>query len=84
MNRKALALGGIFGLIAPFVGIFMGLQVSVILGNILALPVIGLVYVTGTPFGMWSPALMIAAVVLSIVLWALIFALIARLLGRRV
>lgn len=82
MNKKALIIGGVFGLVAPFVGIFMGLQVSVILGNILAFPIIGLVYVTGTPFGMWSSALMIAAIVLSTVLWALIFALIARVIRR--
>lgn len=83
MNKTAIIIGGFFGLIAPFVGIFLGLQVSTILGDILAFPVIGLVYVTGTPFGMWEAPLMIVAFALSIVLWALIFGLIARLLKRR-
>ena len=82
MNKKALVWGGIFGLVAPFVGIFFGLQISVVLGNILAFPVIALVYVTGTPFGMWSPILTITAVVLSVVAWALIFGVLAKLLGR--
>lgn len=82
MSKKALIWGGLFGLVAPFVGIFFGLQVSTTLGNILAFPVIVLAYVTGTPLGMWHPALMFAAVALSVVLFALIFALAAKLFRK--
>ena len=82
MNKKSLILGGTFGLIAPFVGLFLGLQVSVIIGNILAFPVIGLAYLTGQPFGMWHPLMMVLAIVLSVVTWALIFSFIAKLVKK--
>jgi hypothetical protein len=82
MNKKAFIWGGLFGLIAPFIGIFLGLQVSTLLGNIFAFPLIGIAYMTGQPFGMWHPALMIGAAILSIVVWALIFGIIARLFRR--
>jgi hypothetical protein len=79
MSKKALISGGVFGLVAPFIGIFFGLQVSVVVGNILAWPVVGLVYLTGSPFGEWGVGLMIAAVAISIVAWAIVFALIAMM-----
>lgn len=83
MNKKALIGGAVFGLLAPFVGIFFGLQISTVVGNILAFPVVGLAYVTGHPFGMWGPGLMAGALGLSLVLWAVIFGLIAMLFRRR-
>lgn len=82
MSKKALIWGGIFGLLAPFIGIFLGLQVSTTLGNILAFPVIGLSYATGVPFGMWHWSMLLLAVALSVVLWALIFALVAKLFRK--
>jgi ABC-type dipeptide/oligopeptide/nickel transport system permease subunit len=73
MKKSWLIAGGIFGLVAPFIGMFFGLQVSTVLGNILAFPVIALVYITGTPFGFWGGGLYVLAITLSIVAWALIF-----------
>lgn len=75
MNKKWLIIGGVFGLFAPFIGIFIGLQVSVIFGNFLAFPIIALAFITGKPFGTWSAGFMIFAVVLSVVVWALVFGL---------
>lgn len=83
MSRKALVWGGIFGLAAPFIGIFLGLQVSTLAGNILAFPIIGLSYLTGEPFGFWGTGKMLGAFALSVVVWALIFALLVRLFTRR-
>lgn len=82
MSKKYLILGGAFGIIAPFIGIFLGLQVSVALGNILAFPVIGLAYLTGHPFGMWHPLMMVLAIVLSVFVWALIFGFVAKLIKK--
>ena len=82
MSKKALVWGGVFGLIAPFIGIFLGLQVSTLAGNILAFPIIGLSYLTGEPFGFWSTGTMVGAFAFSVVVWALIFALLARLFTR--
>jgi hypothetical protein len=82
MNKKALVWGAMFGLIAPVVGLFVGLQISPIVANVLMFPIIGLSAVLGTPFGMWSPSLMLASVILSIAAWALAFALVGKLLGK--
>ena len=83
MNKKALLWGGVFGLIAPFVGLFVGLQISPVVANVLMFPIIGLSYVLGTPFGMWGPSLMILGIALSIVMWALVFGIVAKLLKQR-
>lgn len=81
--NKSLIFGALWGLIAPFIGIFFGLQVSVMIGNILAFPIIGLSYITGTPFGMWSMGMMLFALFTSIVVWAALFWVLGRLfLGK--
>lgn len=84
MNKKALIGGAVFGLVAPFVGIFIGLQISTVLGNVLAFPVVGLAYLTGEPFGIWGSGMMIFAVALSIALWAIIFGAISMAFARKV
>ena len=82
MRKRIYILGIALGLIVPYIGIFAGLQVSVTLGNILAFPIITVAYVTGTPFGMWHPALWLLAAVLSIVVWTVIVAIVDRLLKK--
>jgi len=74
--------GGVFGLVAPFVGMFVGLQVSPMVANVLMFPVIAMAAVLNSPFGMWSPALMLAALVLSVIAWALVFAAVGTLLKQ--
>lgn len=83
MNKRVLLWGGVFGLIAPFVGLFVGLQISPVVANVLMFPIIGLSYVLGTPFGMWDSSLMILGIALSIVMWALVFGIVAKLLKQR-
>lgn len=73
---KVTTGGAIFGLIAPFVGIFFGLQVSTTIGNILAWPFILLVIITDVPIGMWSGVLFIFGIALSMICWAIAFLLI--------
>ncbi len=82
MNRKALIWGGVCGLIATFLGLFVGLQVSPMVANVLMFPIIGMSYVMG-PFGMWNPVLMLVGLALSVVVWALIFGVVAMFLKRR-
>lgn len=82
MNKTALIWGGIFGLIAPLVGMFVGLQVSSVLGNILMWPFVCIAYMTGLPFGMWGSVMTLTATALSVIVWALIFALAAKLFKR--
>ena len=81
MNKKALIWGGVFGLVAPFIGLFVGLQVSPMLANILMFPIIGLAAVSGGSFGQ-NPAILLVGVVLSVVVWALIFGIVAKFLKR--
>ena len=81
-NKKALMWGGVFGLVAPFVGMFVGLQVSPMVANVLMFPIIAMAAGLNSPFGMWSPALMLAALVLSVIVWALVFAAVDMLVKR--
>ena len=82
MKMKPLLWGVLFGLIAPFAGIFAGLQISAALGNILAFPVILLMLITESPFGAWGIPTMAFAILLSVVLWALIFGGISMLISQ--
>ncbi len=46
-HKLAAILGVLFGLVTPVVGVFLGLQVSALLGNILAWPLIAMSVLTG-------------------------------------
>ena len=81
MKNKSLIIGGIFELIAPFVGIFLGLQVSPLLGNIFAFPFIIISYISGQSLGNWSYILFLIATILSIIIWSLIFYLLKRIIS---
>lgn len=79
---KAFIYGAIFGLIAPMIGLFVGLQLSTFLGNILMFPfyIIGLF--TEEPFGNWSMAMRVLGVLLSMITWGTVFYLIFNLVKR--
>ncbi len=72
MKTTTYLLGIVLGLVVPYIGIFAGLQVSTLLGNILAFPLIAVSYITGEPFGMWGAPLWIFAILLSIIIWTAI------------
>lgn len=78
----AFIWGGIFGFFAPFVGLFVGLQVSPIVANVFMFPIIGLSMILGTPFGMWGMGLKLVALGLSIIAWASIFGIVHALVKR--
>ena len=79
---KSAIFGFIFGLIAPFIGLFLGLQVSVFLGNLLTLPFQAFFTLTGVPFGEMPGVIILLLTLISGILWAAIFYAIARLLNR--
>ncbi len=81
MSKKALIWGGVSGLVAPVVGLFVGLQVSPMLANVLMFPIIGLAAVSGGSFGQ-NPSVFLVGIVLSVVVWALVFGIVAKLLKR--
>lgn len=72
MPRKHLIFKFLFGLAAPFIGLFAGLQISPLLGNILMFPFIAVSALTGIPIGEMSGALFGALVLLSGVAWAVL------------
>lgn len=41
--------------------------------NVLMFPILGMSAMLQSPFGMWSPALMLTALALSVVVWAFVF-----------
>ena len=79
MKRKPLLTGVLFGIIAPPVGMFVGLQVSPVLANILMFPILIVSMVTGTPLGDMSIGLWLSMIVLSGLVWALVFAAVAAI-----
>ena len=73
-NKKAFVIGFIFGLIAPAIGLFLGLQIAPLLGNILIFPFLVISKIIDTPIGNWSLVLKIVGVIFSMIIWGLLFA----------
>jgi len=73
MNKKAIIYGGVFGLLAPLFGVFVGLQVNPFVGTLLLLPVIGMSIVLGDPIGMFGTGTKILAIGVSVVFWIFVF-----------
>ncbi len=80
MTKKPLLAGCLFGLLAPPVGLFIGLQVSPAMANVLMFPVIIVGVFLDTPLGDMSAGLWVGMVVLSGIVWALLFAAGERLI----
>lgn len=78
-NNKAFIYGLLFGLISPLIGIFAGLQLSSILGNILMFPFYIVGMFTDLPFGNWSMLIKIMGILFSMITWGTIFYMISRL-----
>ena len=83
IRKRTFALGTLFGLLVPYIGMFLGLQVSTKLGNIFAFPVILLVAITDKPFGTWNIWLFLTAALISIAFWTLIFAALDKALQKK-
>jgi len=77
-HKFAACLGFLFGALSPVVGLFLGLQISTVLGNIFAFPFIALSTLVGEPIGNLSPLIMAAGILLSGLAWSFVFARVAR------
>lgn len=82
MNKKHFTYGSIFGLVAPFIGMFVGLQMVPFLGTILMLPFAIISTILDQPFGNFSTGLQILSVLLSIGFWGLVFAVAGRFFSK--
>ncbi len=72
MKKSHYIAGILLGLLTPVAGIFIGLQISTTFGTILAWPLVLMSFLTGIPFGMWSPLLWLVAMILSVIVWTLV------------
>lgn len=79
---KAIVLGLLFGLLCPIIGLFIGLQVSPTLANILMLPVLLVSTIADVPFGMMGTGLRVISWLFSGFFWAAVFHAIAPILQR--
>jgi hypothetical protein len=76
MSKAALLWGALFGFLAPIVGLFVGLQVSVIVANILLWPALLMSAILNAPLGNWSLGLMLTGMLVSIIIWSLTFGIV--------
>lgn len=81
-HKTALLIGAAFGLLAPFIGMFVGLQISPVVANILMWPILGLAFLLGTPFGGWSGGMILFALAVSVAMWALVFVVVSSVRPR--
>ena len=72
MLHRTTIIGGVFGLLAPFIGLFVGLQVSTVLATLLLLPFFVFSALTHTPIGDIDTWVWAFLVLLSGVLWAFV------------
>lgn len=70
MVSKPLIAKFAFGLVAPFIGLFAGLQIAPWIGNILMFPFVAASAFTGIPIGDMPVLLFAVLVLVSGVVWA--------------
>ncbi len=83
IKKRTYIFGILFGLVTPVVGIFAGLQISVMLGNILAFPFLVVSVFSGKPLGFWGLGLWLFSFVFSVVIWVYIFSLLEKILDSQ-
>jgi len=70
---KPLIFGFLFGLVAPVIGLFAGLQVSPFLGSLLMFPIMIASLASGIPYGRWGVSAQLGSLFLSGVFWAIVW-----------
>jgi len=76
---KPALWGFLFGLLMPIFGLFVGLQISSLLANVMLFPLVVLSDLTGIVFGKASSLERILFILFSGVFWALLFLAVSRL-----
>ena len=79
----AAILGFLLGVVTPLLGVFLGLQVSPLLGTIFAFPLIAASWLVGEPFGNLSHWISASALLAFGLIWSFIFVSAAKVLRRR-
>lgn len=81
--RMAAILGFLLGVTAPVFGMFLGLQVSPLLGTIFAFPLVAASWLAGEPIGNLAPWIRVVALLVSGLVCSVAFASLARAATRR-
>lgn len=76
---KVYIFAALFGLFLTYFGVFAGLQISPILGHILAFPFVIFAFITGTGFGTFHGSVLFGLFLFTSLFWASIFILIMKL-----
>ncbi len=76
---KSAGFGAVFGLVAIWLGLFVGLQVNVLLAQMLIFPISVVSYISGVPLMMMSPVLWALGIIAQCATWAIIFYFVSRL-----
>lgn len=76
--KKAVIAGLIAGFVMPLFGLFVGLQVSPVLGTLMLGPALLPTLLSGTPLGLLPPLARLLALLLSMLFWAALFAALHR------
>lgn len=81
--NKYFRWGAVFGLLAPFIGMFAGLQIVPFLGTVLMFPFVIVGELVNQPFGDFSTPLKLLSLVLSVAFWGTVFFAIAKLIPQK-
>jgi hypothetical protein len=81
-NRRSAMVGFLWGLVAPLIGLNLGLTLSPTIGTLLTLPWIALSAMMDQGMLELPPAFIIAAFLISGAIWSILFIVIAALATR--
>ena len=81
-STKSFIKGALLGLVFPILGLFVGLQVLPIVGNILLFPIVLFSLAIDTPFGMFSTSQIIIGMIISSITWGICFIVIDKLINN--
>ena len=83
LSDKVLLAGILFGATAPLIGLFAGLQIAPLAGNILLFPFVITSLLTGEAPGDFSTGATILLWMVSIIVWGALFKLGGKLVAKR-
>ena len=76
--NKSYVLAATLGVCMPLAGVFLGLQVSTLLGNIFAHPLLLVSIISGEPIGALPGFWWAIAIILSVLEWILVVYLVQK------
>lgn len=78
--KKIFIIGAVFGVFASVFGLFVGLQLSPVLANILLFPLFIMGKILNQPLGNWSVFSRIIGLLFSMLMWGMVFVGVAKII----